>query len=164
MRKRRGVEDARPRQCRPTARICLLALRSRSMTTSQEPPGAARSRTDTPGPPASDLLSGRHSQSSLEPALRRRRGMHGTVAPVSPSCRTGDHFPEPAPRGVVDALGEASVLDHARHIASFRQQQTLAAGAECDAVVPLRICQRVVAPSQSAPCRASGDSLGSLQP
>ena len=44
--------------------------------------------------------------------LRRVRGIHSHKSPVGPCCLTRDEVGELAPRGVVDALGEVSVLDH----------------------------------------------------
>jgi hypothetical protein len=46
--------------------------------------------------------------------LRCMRGIHSDGAPGGPCCLPGDHCRKLAPRGVMDAPGEAAVLDHTR--------------------------------------------------
>jgi len=48
--------------------------------------------------------------------LRRICGVHSHISPVGPCCLTRDEVCELAPRGVVDTLGQAPVLDLLDHV------------------------------------------------
>src|SRR5262249_47567877 len=61
----------------------------------------------------------RFALATARAVLRRVRAIHGSVAPAGPCCLPGDQAPELTPRGVIDALGEASNLDHARRANLF---------------------------------------------